>query len=872
MNCFKFGLIDQDQCVQALHKLSLERISLLPETIHIVNDILDNITEDAALSGNTGDAVFASCDVMLRKCYFIFYTKLEIKTTDRSDSRFQLFNLFDSVEEKSVFLTCLIENYSYPEIWEIIIKLNKKCSNGFCENLKENISSVLHDEFFQNLTDTVESCTNIHQVNILRNAGLIYTAYLQVNNGCLDNICPHENLIMKCMSGIRLCEEQTLLNCYLNLFIEPFLNKCNLTCRNKVLGILWTIVKSSFVSKDSRSLKQLGLFPFSILSFITNLAIEAGFQQICFLGEDYFWQILLLGLIHQDALARKQSYSILKCCISICSHGNALSSEYISCTDIHGPHFSKFWNEYFLCFETLEENQSHVVHPIQKKLSLLWKMVAESGFNCEWVFVLYKRMFDHDTRSVRLWAITHLLQLDFNQCYLHVSLVYFVPNYLLPVLKEYNLFLSNYSDDSASVKLNFFQENLSNQLAVFFPCLTQQLSPNQREMFIKGLLNELFGDSTWEDVSHYHVIKSLINIPPIPCISFDFAKSVIHSSQACWTTQEQMLRDATQSNLCLLLLSHLDNSWTPFQLAHIAAVLGGVSFLRKRKYLWNCFVRKMKQIMLSSTDVSSEEFYDLVSNKYPPEGMKTMEQPDAVVIYILLKEESSSKTKHDINIQEILSISLFLKDCASRPYICQNKLTHTLELCCQYLDAMLNISSLPIMVSQVNLIQACQLILKGPLEYMDTLAQHLDMNNSIKHVTIIDKMIRLIINYAFPTEIIFFMHDFAAKLLGSIESSLENFQVDWENRNKHRIFIYLLCSVSNTLFKFLNQNDQLKVLNLIQSHLLGPLTNWLRPAGCGAVVCLDRHQLNGIRLEYEELTSTIWNCLQCFIKNVCTAC
>ena len=105
---------------------------------------------------------------------------------------------------------------------------------------------------------------------------------------------------------------------------------------------------------DAEKLKELVKNP---ETFAENSTI----LQSDFVTNSNGWSLILRGLVHSDSLAQKRSLYLLKRLVE---------------------HFSldlKYFNIYFLVYETIDEKQAHIVKQVSSHICQIWKSITKQG-------------------------------------------------------------------------------------------------------------------------------------------------------------------------------------------------------------------------------------------------------------------------------------------------------------------------------------------------------------------------------------------------------------------------------------------------------------------------------------------------------------
>uniref|UniRef100_A0A669E0X2 tRNA (guanosine(18)-2'-O)-methyltransferase TARBP1 n=1 Tax=Oreochromis niloticus TaxID=8128 RepID=A0A669E0X2_ORENI len=127
-----------------------------------------------------------------------------------------------------------------------------------------------------------------------------------------------------------------------------------------------------------------------------------------------FWTMVQDGLIHSDSVSRKRALFLLKRCAAL-SEEDGLDCP-LSATREGKKKKLKFWEDYVLVMETLEENQIHVVRPVLNRIDTLIQTTANDDqgqglFHPSWLLCVYQRMFHSENKSLMREGVCHLLEL-----------------------------------------------------------------------------------------------------------------------------------------------------------------------------------------------------------------------------------------------------------------------------------------------------------------------------------------------------------------------------------------------------------------------------------------------------------------------------
>uniref|UniRef100_T1JPG2 Uncharacterized protein n=1 Tax=Strigamia maritima TaxID=126957 RepID=T1JPG2_STRMM len=166
--------------------------------------------------------------------------------------------------------------------------------------------------------------------------------------------------------------------------------------------VLWKRVESFFTFTyfdcQSRNTSNGYVIMCNLMELITDGDEKSIFASLCdqILSEKNFWLLIRFGLAHENSLHRKQSLYVLK----LVTSRDRLESQ----------HFS--WSNYVLIIETLEETQVHVIKPVLGKIDQVIKASDVSTFYFDLMTTIFHRMFMHDSKFIKKWALERFLHLD----------------------------------------------------------------------------------------------------------------------------------------------------------------------------------------------------------------------------------------------------------------------------------------------------------------------------------------------------------------------------------------------------------------------------------------------------------------------------
>ncbi|XP_023819046.1 probable methyltransferase TARBP1 [Oryzias latipes] len=276
-----------------------------------------------------------------------------------------------------------------------------------------------------------------------------------------------------------------------------------------------------------------------------------------------FWRIVQDGLTHRDSLARKRALYLLKRCAAL-SEEEALdvpssASEEDEMLFRWAPDrvevLRKFWEDYVLVMETLEENQIHVVRPVLNRIDTLIETTVNGCqgsdwglFHPSWLLCVYHRMFQSENKSLTKEGVCHLVELRvlqhpaFALCFSQ-----FIVGPFMDVLSETSLFHRSPGErvgecPELAVKLRVFMET-------FFTSLPQE----ERCAVLLQLIQQL-STKHWSAVPLLFVCESLSQLPLQPLLGISGLATIREVLRCTMITHQVLLRGAAQ---CFLLKSAL---------------------------------------------------------------------------------------------------------------------------------------------------------------------------------------------------------------------------------------------------------------------------------------------------------------------------
>ncbi|KAG7173756.1 methyltransferase TARBP1-like 1 [Homarus americanus] len=475
----------------------------------------------------------------------------------------------------------------------------------------------------------------------------------------------------------------------LMLIIQPFLDFKN-DDKNEVIHKLWHIVKNFYIVDGNFITVEKNTTGFLILCFMATHMFEDG----CFSligGDDILWKIIQFGLVHTNPLSRKRCQYVLKRSVDYFSSESItkLKSEYISWPRDKNDEVIRFWNDFFLLVESLEEKQAHVVRPVLEKLDHLINMCCstEHIFHISWTLVIFKRIFDQDNKNIKQWGLMKILRLKLSQEVLVKGVLFFVRLHVLPALSDYCL----YSRDAGQRPRT--PSTVGDQLVLFLENIIVSLDVTQQKYFMCSLLETLFDGRAWGGIPLFYLIRGLSLMPKTAVWSFKVVKSAVSNFEGCLSTQEVVLRSASQCDLLKAVFKHLVPEVTFLEICDIVG-----HFRRKESWcrgtvLWNTIIKELDTFQ--ETWQNRFLLIELAINKSLSSSETIHPHDIALGVNLLLDSNSlpDDVPERSCVIALLNPLSNFLRDCHIRPYLDHKKLTWVMEMLTQTLEIFTDVPS-----------------------------------------------------------------------------------------------------------------------------------------------------------------------------------
>ncbi|XP_045594155.2 probable methyltransferase TARBP1 isoform X1 [Procambarus clarkii] len=569
------------------------------------------------------------------------------------------------------------------ELCNNLYSVNKNVLIPF-KNVFENIAKTFDVHYLDTMAEEER-----HKVKIL---SLIFANLLK------DSWCMQQTVLKQAIKRvvevtlkmIEVSHDADTTALLLTLIIQPYMDVNN-EDKVEVVLKLWNIICNFYYTDKDFIMQEKNATGFLILCFIAGHMFEG--DKLYHIGnESALWKIIQYGLTHTNPLSRKRCQYILKRYVDHCSSFpvKELKSEYMCWPEREKKDLAKIWNDFFLLVETLEEKQAHVVKPILERLDNLINICCrtEKMFHVSWTLVIFKRIFDQDNKNIKQWGVMKFLQLKFPEEVLMKGVLSFIALHLLSALSDYCLYSRDVGQQSRTVSA------VGDQIVIFFVNVIESLGAEAKREFMCVLIEQIFDGRSWGGIPLFYLIRSLALMPKTSAWNFKVVKSAVANFEGCLSTQEVVLRSASQCDLLKAIFKHLTPMANFLELCDIVG-----HFRRKESWcrgtvLWKTIVND-----LNTFQETWQTRFSLVhcAIEKSLSASETISPHDiALGINLLLEnisqfENVSEKRPH---ITSLLSpIIAFLKDCHLRPYLDQKKFMWALELIIETLEILCDVPS-----------------------------------------------------------------------------------------------------------------------------------------------------------------------------------
>ncbi|XP_068205851.1 probable methyltransferase TARBP1 [Palaemon carinicauda] len=475
----------------------------------------------------------------------------------------------------------------------------------------------------------------------------------------------------------------------LNLIIRPFLE--TFLEQKFVISRLWDIVCSFFVIKDGFVKEELNSTGFLILCFMADYTFDSStFSNIR--NDVRFYVIIQFGLIHLDALNRKISQFILKRAFDFCL---SCESGYITCSyffwdDSQRSRLQNSWNELFFLLETLEEKQSHVIRPVLDKLDNLIEVTCTKLIHVSWMLTIFKRIFDHDYKSIRFWGVMKLLKLKLSELSVDNGIITFVNSILISVLSDYSLY---------SQEMNLSQPNdgllppVAEEYGNFLTNMICEMDSECVKYFMQSILENIFDGKSWGGIPLFYILRGLSVIPSTHCWDYDIVKSALIKFEGCLSTQEVSIRSASQCAFIRALVKHMSPETSLIDLCSVVR-----HFRRKESWSFGTVIWEVLTESIDKFNGKSDRSCGLLAIENilkhslgcgPSEELCVPAEDVALAICLHFDKSFHADGSLDVtdDVKNLWGpVRTFLSDCHQRPYIDHQKYVWVLKLLINILD------------------------------------------------------------------------------------------------------------------------------------------------------------------------------------------
>ncbi|XP_062864262.1 probable methyltransferase TARBP1 [Trichomycterus rosablanca] len=261
-------------------------------------------------------------------------------------------------------------------------------------------------------------------------------------------------------------------------------------------------------------------------------------------ADQAFFRMLQAGLVDPDGLSRKRALYLLKRCVSLAEGRNAhVDGTLFRWRPGSSARYRRFWEDYALVLETLEEYQIHVVRPVLSRIDTLVQAAATTTsqggelLHPTWLLCIYRRMFHSENKAVVKEGVGHFL--DLRQASFASAFSPVVVGPLMDVLAETSLY--HRSAGEALEKCPEIGTKLQDFLATFFSSLPE----DERGSTLLRLLRRL-GSRHWYAVPLLFVCRAVSHLPPRPLLGADGLHALRELLRSAMITHQVPLRRATQ--------------------------------------------------------------------------------------------------------------------------------------------------------------------------------------------------------------------------------------------------------------------------------------------------------------------------------------
>ncbi|XP_064094349.1 LOW QUALITY PROTEIN: uncharacterized protein LOC135206784 [Macrobrachium nipponense] len=511
--------------------------------------------------------------------------------------------------------------------------------------------------------------------------------FLRVSNLQLkENVM---NVIGVALTMIQSSHDLDVTSLLLNLIIRPF---SETFMENEfVISRLWGIVCNFYIVDDGFVKEEVNSTGYLILCFMADYIFDSEtFSNIR--NDDRIYVIIQFGLVHPDSLSRKISQFILKRAVDFClsCQSGHITCSYFFWDDSHKLELKNVWNDFFLLLETLEEKQSHVVRPVLDKLDKFIGTTSSKLIHVAWMLTVFKRIFDHDNKSIKFWGVMKLLKLKLSEFSVANGVLSFVNSILITVLSDYSLYNREINFSQPNVKL---LPSVGEEYGNFLTNMILDMDSGCVEYFMLSILENIFDGRNWGGIPLLYIMRGLSVIPSTHSWNYDIVKNALVKFEGCLSTQEVSIRSASQCAFIRAIVKHMSLETSLIQLCSIVR-----HFRRKESWcrgtvIWEGLIESLDKF--KGEDGKSCVFQPIDSILRESLGCNISGDfsipPEDVALAVCLHFDKSVNTDGSIDVTDSAQnfwhpVYTFLSDCHQRPYIDHQKYIWVLKLLINILE------------------------------------------------------------------------------------------------------------------------------------------------------------------------------------------
>lgn len=511
--------------------------------------------------------------------------------------------------------------------------------------------------------------------------------FLRMNNLQLKEYVM--NVIGVALAMIQSSHDLDVTALLLNLIIRPFLE--TFMENELVINRLWGIVCNFHIVDDGFVKEEVNATGYLILCFMADYIFDSEtFSNIR--NDDRFYVIIQFGLIHPDSLSRKISQFILKRAVDVCL---SCQSVHITCSyffwdNSHKLELKNTWNDFFLLLETLEEKQSHVVRPVLDKLDKFIGTTSSKLIHVAWMLTVFKRIFDHDNKSIKFWGVMKLLKLKLCEFSVAKGVLGFVNSILITVLSDYSLYNQEINFSQPIVNL---LPSVGEEYGNFLTNMILDMDSGCVEYFMLSVLENTFDGRNWGGIPLLYIMRGLAVIPSTHSWNYDIVKKALVKFEGCLSTQEVSIRSASQCAFIRAIVKHMSLETSLIQLCSIVR-----HFRRKESWcrgtvIWEVLIESLDKFKGESGRSCGVSAIESILRESLGCNMARdfVDPPEDVALAVCLHLDKSVNADGSIDVTDSghnfwHPVHTFLSDCHQRPYIDHQKFMWVLKLLINILE------------------------------------------------------------------------------------------------------------------------------------------------------------------------------------------